>query len=664
MLNGTNEEAGVAIIGLESVRTQPWPDAAESASMGGAAYERIDAIAHYAVDPDLPGNDRITDLALAPRDADGLVHFRGDFVMLRPVDESHSNGICLLEVPNRGRRMATPLFNQAVGDMPPTERIPVGDGWLFWHGYTVAWVGWQWDVPRGPARMGLEAPNVADQLDDAVEIQLRIQLPADTDRVPLTDQHVGAVGAHIPIPTVDVADPRARMLVRDGLHEAPAEVDRSSWWFPDPDGVCVEGGFVAGRIYDLIYRTDAVPVVGLGLLAVRDAAALVRSDRADNPEAGRDLQVVATGISQNSRFLRHLLWLGLDRDEAGQRVLDGVLGLVGGARRGQFNHRGAQPSVQPTLDFGHLFPFADLPQADPATGTNAGLLDRVAAHDDPPKIMWCDAAAEYWRGDAALAHTSVDAATAPHDVDDASCVRRYLFSGAQHSVGDPVVTDRTIFGSRGSNPLNLVDYRPLYRSVLANLVEWVQLGTEPPPSEVPRIDDGTAMRRSAVIEQLSALGAIALPEAGELAVMSPIDLGDRTDDGIGRYPAEVSGPPHPDWVSAVDSDGNEVAGLAMPDVTVPVATHLGFNPRHPSTGGAGQIIEYSGSTVPFARTEEDRRRNGDGRPSLEARYADRDDYLRQVRAAAEQLVTRRHLLPDDVELCVEIAAERWSLVDR
>ena len=485
--------------------------------------------------------------------------------------------------------------------------------------------------------------------------------PAIRNAYPLTDQHVGPVGEHIPIPTADLSDPNARMLVRDRLHDEPRELDRSSWWFPDPDGVCVEGDFVAGRIYDLIYRTNEVPVVGTGLLAVRDAAAFLRSDHGDNPEAGRDLQVIVTGISQNSRFLRHLVWLGLDRDEEDRRVIDGVLGLVGGARRGQFNQRGGQPSVQPTLDFGHLFPFADLPQTDPQTGASAGLLDRIVAADDPPKIMWCDAAAEYWRGDAALAHTSVEAG-APRDVDDAGFVRRYLLTGAQHSVDQPALTDKTPFGFRGANPLNLIDYRPLYRAVLANLVDWIQRGVEPPSSEVPRIDDQTAARRREVIEKLVTLGPIVLPDPDELAFMSAIDLGDRVAVGVGRYPAQVVGPAYPDWVSAVDDDGNETAGLTMPDVTVPIATHLGFNPRHPTTGAPGQLIEYSGSTVPFARTEAERVEAGDRRASIEARYANRADYLAQVRAAAVDLVAKRHLLADDVELCVEIAADRWDLI--
>ena len=131
---------------------------------------------------------------------------------------------------------------------------------------------------------------------------------------------------------------------------------------------------------------------------------------------------------------------------------------------------------------------------------------------------------------------------------------------------------------------------------------------------------------------------------------------------MGRYPAQPAGKPYPSAVSAVDADGNEVAGVAMPDVAVPVATHVGFNPRHADLGGPGQLIEYYGSTVRFPRTAEERVTTGDPRPSIAERYDDIDDYLDRVRAAAERLVEDRYLLADDVELCVDLAAERYRLL--
>jgi hypothetical protein len=373
----------------------------------------------------------------------------------------------------------------------------------------------------------------------------------------------------------------------------------------------------------------------------------------------RDLvdHVIATGMSQNSRLLRTLLSLGLDRQPSGEVAIDGALLLVGGGRQGEFNHRFAQPSVQPTPGFGHRFPFADAPQTDPRTGRTAGVLSPQLARPDPPKIMFVDSAAEYWRGDASLAHTSVvDGA----DVTDPPFVRRYLFASTQHGPGLAPLTRLTTQETVGANFLNVLDYTPLYRAAVHNLATWVRDGVEPPASQVPRVADGTAVAREAVLERLGAVPELVLPAPELLATLRPLDLGPDTGRGIGSWPARPYGEPYQCLVSDVDDDGNEVAGVRLPDVTVPVATHLGWNPRHPSMGGTGQLMEYTGSTIPFARDQAERERHGDPRPSIAERYASREDYAERVRDAARGLVARRHLLDEDVELCVRNALARYD----
>ena len=273
--------------------------------------------------------------------------------------------------------------------------------------------------------------------------------------------------------------------------------------------------------------------------------------------------------------------------------------------------------------------------------------------------MFVDTGAEYWRGDASLAHTSVVDGS---DVDDAPFVRRYLYAGTQHGPGLAELTDRTAQDSRGANFLNVLDYTPLYRCALVNLARWVLEDVEPPPSAVPRWDEGTAATRESVLDQLAAIALIAQPNQSDLPVIRALDLGPEAALGIGRYPAQPFGDPYPCAVSTIDADGNELAGIRLPDVTVPVATHLGFNPRHCDIGGSGQLVEYVGSTVPLARTAAERTMTGDPRPSLAERYASLDAYEAAVRTAAQQLVTDRHLLADDVELCVRIASRRYILV--
>jgi Alpha/beta hydrolase domain len=214
-------------------------------------------------------------------------------------------------------------------------------------------------------------------------------------------------------------------------------------------------------------------------------------------------------------------------------------------------------------------------------------------------------------------------------------------------------------GQRGVHDFNAVDYTPLLRAALVNLDRWVATGELPPPSVFPRLRDGTAARARDVLGALSAIPGLTLPDPAHLPSLRRLDLGPEADKGIGRYPA-IAGEPYPTYVSTVDRDGNEIGGVRLPDLAAPLATYTGWNPRDPATGGAGQIINMQGSTIPFPQTADDRRRSGDPRPAIAERYRDRDDYLARVRAAAEELATQRYLLAEDVPIVVALAAERYA----
>jgi hypothetical protein len=639
----------MALVNFEISRREPYLDGRTFGDAG--AYERIDGIAHYAVDPAHPANAGIVDLDLAERGPDGLVHFSGDLTLLIP---ARGNGALLLNVPNRGGQTLTRLFNRAPAPDAPTEHIDPGDGFLFRHGWSLAIVGWQCDVPHPSPRYGLRPPQVPlAARQPRGEMHLRIQPDRDQASFPLTDQHVGP-GTHMPIPA-DLSQP-AVLWQRRHPYDEGRVVDAARWRFArdeagrpvdDAAHVWLDGGFKAGVVYDVVYTPADCPVVGAGLLAVRDAACFVRGP---GSPVRPDL-VIGEGISQCGRFLRTLAELGLNRGEDGGQAFDGLLVHVAGARRGEFNIRYGQPSVQPTPNAGHLFPFADAPQTDPRTGRNAGLLDRLRQDGALPKIVYTDTAAEYWRGDASLAHTAVDGGG---DVALPDNVRRYLFASTQHSPGAPPLGRMSVRGNHGANFLNLLDYVPVYRAALTNLRAWIADGTEPPASAYPRHADGSAATREAVLDRLAALPGLTLAAKDALLSLAPLDLA--------SLPATVTGPAYPCVVSTLDADGNETAGVRMPDVAVPVATHTGFNPRHVDAGGPGQILDYFGSTLPFARDVAARQAAGDPRPSLAERYADRDDYLAKVCQAAEVLVAQRYLLAEDVAVCVEIAAERYDAV--
>ena len=113
-------------------------------------------------------------------------------------------------------------------------------------------------------------------------------------------------------------------------------------------------------------------------------------------------------------------------------------------------------------------------------------------------------------------------------------------------------------------------------------------------------------------------------------------------------------------VSAVDADGNEIAGIRMPEVTVPLATHTGWNLRHPDNGGQRQLFVFMGSTIPFAKSRAAREAAGDPRLSIEERYASRDDYLSRLRAAGKAVADEGYVLTEDIDDLVTHAGERWD----
>jgi hypothetical protein len=625
------------------------------------AYEQVDGTAHFAVDPLHPANATICDLKLAPRNAAGLVAFTADFSIVLPADAAKANGRCIVELPNRGRRRVVALMNRAPHDAPVGPQAHPGDGFLFARGYTVASIGWQWDVYPSPELLGLAAPS-AVEAGNPVGGETMVEMrPNERQTTRLLADRV-----HRPLPAAPGAQPGARLLVRDWEDGEDTEIARSRWRFaretpagavePSAEHVWLEGGFEPGRIYQLVYTTDRAPVVGLGLLAARDVAAFLRTPSAGNPIGGGLTALVLYGISQTGRMQRHFLSLGLNRCEDGSRAYDGFHVHIAGARRGAFNHRFAQPSGQTTPLWGHIFPFADVVTSDPLTGRTGSLLDRLGEAGDLPKIVSTDSAAEYWRGDAALAHIDT---VGKRDLPEHLSTRRYLFAGVQHLpgyLGQPRTSPAN--GTVARYPLNVVDYLPLHRAALINLDRWIVEGIEPPPSRHPRLSDGTAVAREAVLGQFARLPGFTPPDPQRMPFIRTVDMGSDEATGVGRYPPE-EGAFYPALVSAVDADGNETAGIRLPDVAVPVGTHAGWNPRDPVTGSPEQIVPMNGLTLWFAPDEATRAACGDPRPSLAERYRDEADYAARARAAAVRLAADRYLLEEDVDLAVEAAVARY-----
>ena len=636
------------------------------------AFEQIDGTAHFGVDPFHPANNRIVDLALAPRNADGLVEFQADFSIVMPVDPARGANRAIVELPNRGRRRVVAMLNCAPHDAPVLRETHPGDGFLFERGFTVVSIGWQWDVNGSEDLMGLVAPSAMRRAPGASEPPSVANEPVGGETIVdiRPSQRVTswllADRIHRPLPAAAGAQPNAVLYVRDYEDGEDSIVPRARWSFaretqggglePSLEHIHLEGGFEPGLIYQLVYDTDRAPIAGLGLLALRDVAAFLRTPSRGNPTPGTFTSLIAWGVSQTGRMLRHFLSLGLNVCEDGTTAYDGIQSHIAGARRGAFNHRFAQPSNQTTPLWGHVFPFAEVVTTDPLTGKTAGLLDALEQARAVPKLVHTDSAAEFWRGDAALAHIDTRGAT---DLPEHANSRSHLFSGVQHTPGY-LGQSRTNAGTLtvARYPLNILDYRPLLRAALINLDRWITEGVEPPPSRVPRLADGTAVPRDEVLACFARLPGFAPPDPGRLPFVRTVDMGADEQIGVGRYPAK-EGAFYPALVSSVDADGNELAGIRLPDVAVPVGTHAGWNPRDPATGAPDQIVPMNGLTLFFPPDVQARQKTGDPRLSIRERYASEADYAGKVRDAALALVRDHYLLEQDVDRAVEAALERY-----
>ena len=645
---------------LDIFRTEEF---AEGRSFGETGpYRLIEGTAHFAVDPSSERNAAITDLDLAPTDADGLVAFSSDFAMLHPATPGRGNGSVLFDVLNRGNKTLLTHFNGA--PRPPTPDAPLapGNGFLMRHGYTLVWCGWQADVPPTPGLMGMRAPEAVGPqgpLTGEILCWLQVEEPA---RV-LALSHRG----HLPHPAVDPHEESARLLVGDQPNGPAEEVPRDKWSFvrvedvqvePEPSHVHMADGFEPGRIYQLVYTTRGSRIVGLGFAAVRDTVSFLKhsSTSGGNPCAGEIERAYAFGSSQSGRFLRQMVHLGLNEDEQQRIALDGLISHVAGGMRGEFNLRFGQPSKDICFVIPELFPFTDTEQTDPVTGRSGSLLARVEERGKVPRVMFTNTSAEYWRGDAALIHTDLESMT---DAPESEHVRRYHFAGTQHSGAVfPPPEVRPLDGMKGQLPFNSVDYGPLLRAALHNLDRWVSTGDPAPPSRHPNLGDGTAVESRTVIPKLSHVPGVAVDWQPTRAMR--LDYGPETHLGRAtRLPAD-RGEEYPALVSDVDEDGNEIAGIRLPDLTVPVATYSGWNLRHPDVGNPGLVIGISGGlmgwTVPFpaARSANDPRR------SIGERYDSREAYVSDVEAASEALVEEGYLLAEDVDEVVGLAGARYD----
>ena len=489
-------------------------------------------------------------------------------------------------------------------------------------GYTLVWVGWQFDV--APPLLRVEAPTAN------VTGHVRVSFITDQKTTSATPADLPAYLPERP------DDPSATLTVRDRFWEAPKSIARGSWHLTADSGrprVVLESGFEPGRVYEVDYAATGARVAGVGLAAIRDAASAFRH-RTDLPVRGRLAYVF--GVSQSGRFLRQFLHDGFNVDERNRRVFDAVWPHIAGAGQGSFNERFAMPGYSsfPAT----RFPYTDLAQRD-ARGETDGILTAYKP-EQLPKVIYTNTSVEYWGQGraAALTHTSIDGRTDGTVPDN---VRIYLLSGAQH--GEAAFPPSFGTGQAQGNP---TPQGNVMRAMLRALHQWASAGTRPPDSRYPQL-------RGDTLVPLTALHFPAIPGLGD----------PRGIEGPGQMVNDRF-TPLPFLVPQVDGDGNELAGIRVPEVSVPLATTTGWNFRAERIGNPSTIYALLGSYMPFARTRAEREARHDPRPSVEERYRTRDDYLERIRAAADALVKDRFLLAEDVEDVVQRATRHWEYANR
>jgi len=625
-------------------------------------YEQLEASAWFELAPDHLLNKPIADLQWAPRNAAGLVECRADVWLLMPVDPSRGNGNLLHYIVNRGRKGVLSTFNLAAGSNRPTTLAEFGDGFLMESGYTVAACAWQADVPPeapdNPHLMTLEVPVARTPQGGPITGPVSCEILVD-ERVSL---HSLGSRYHRPYEVADGTQEQAWLSVRERPYDAFEPIDRSQWSFNRLDdgrpAIHYAPGFEPGLIYHLVYTAKDPLVMGLGFATARDFVSFMKYDERNPTVQDGRLSIeraYAFGSSQSGRFLRHLLYLGFNEDEAGRPVLDGLIANVAGASRGSFNHRFAQPSRHASAHFDalyptELFPFTDSPQSDPHTQESGALLERCEQRGTTPKIFYVNTSTEYWNRSASLSHTDVDATV---DLMPPPAVRIYHFAGTQHGPAELPT---------GPNPLpgNPVDFRLGHRALLVALDAWVGSGVEPPASCYGRLGDGSLVDPNSSAFRFPPLATLPRPTVHRQPCR--LDFGLAWDEGIIAHEPPTVGRPYAVRVPAVDADGNEVAGIRLPEVSVPLGTFTGWRLRTPAQGAVWALVGLAGVWLPFALTAAEAVARGDGRLAVAERYAGREDYVSRCGAIARSLVDERLLLARDIERVEERAGRMYDWV--
>lgn len=622
--------AGVTEFNIAAV--EPFADGTAFGNAG--AYERVRGTFKGELDPADARNKVIVNLDRAPRNAAGRVEYEADFFMLRPVDTTRGNGKLIYDVTNRGRkyihwRLMDARTKSVAHANDPRAVEDAGNGVLFNMGYTFVWSGWDPDAPRSNNGMAMK-PIIATRNGAPIVRVIRDELVSGT-RSPLRETF------RLTHHTSTLDQSQARLTVRRAEADARQEIPATGWAYMNDREIRLmpEGTKPApGSIYEFHYPAKDPRVLGIGMAAVRDLISFLRYDSMDakgTPNPARGIKAtLGFGVSQSGRFLRDFVYQGFNQDTRGRRVLDGALSHTAGAGGVFLNAEFGQPARTSTQFEDHMmpenaFPFSTARMTDPVTGKTDGLM-RNDGFD--PLWMETNTSTEYWQKGASLLVTDP---LGQRDVDPPANARAYLIAGTQHG-GQAWMTSTP---GNCVNPRNPHSPTPALRALLIALSEWVD-GKSPPPSHTPRLKDGT----------LTAVQRLPFPAIPGVAIARRVnEFGVLTD---WTKPAMDMSKPYRPLITHVDADGNEIAGIRLPEIAVPLGTHTGWN-LYKAPYVEGELCDRDGTYIPFTTTRAERETRKDPRPSLEERYGSHAAYVKKFAEAAHKLVAARLLLKEDAE---------------
>ncbi len=646
-------------------------------------YEQVAGRAFGELDPALPGNAIIQDIALA-KEADGRVRYVATFVIYKPVDRAKASGLMWHDVPNRGRVYAMAPQERALGDIMLASAWQGDNAGQTAVREKAAANGLQW--LQLPVARGIGGAPITG------EVMGRI-----VNRSGLGSQPLLVQTNPVPYKPMTLDTRKARLVSRggEGMHGQvidELEIPATDWaWAhcdathpfpgkPDPTQVCLKQGFDLKRLYQVVFTAADPYVLGIGFAAWRDVATFFKTAAADdtgtpNPIAKWVKHSIGRGVSQSGNYLRGWLHLGFNQGEDGTLVHDGMWPIIAG-RRIALNFRWAQPDgVLELYQAGSEGPQWWLPHPDPLRNLPAaGILDRCTATKTCPKIIEHFGSAEVWALKLTPEWVGTDAKA---DLPLPDHVRRYYIASSSHGGGaggfdtslpgaglptQGATCPGNNFGT-GVLPANPVTHVQTVNAIRAHFRQWVIEGTPPPPSRFPRLADGTLAEAHKAAIGFPTLPGLrpTLPEPDFIMPVLDYDWGPQFDpkDGSG---IAANAPPRIKQVlkmfaPKVDADGNEKGGVPVVLLDAPLGTYLGWNitadgalPFH-----KGQICNYVGGMIPFARTEAERKATNDPRPSLEERYGHHDGYVAAIQKATKRALAAGFLLPEDATLLIQAA---------